>query len=231
MKSVIQTCVLWVSLRHLDSAAVYKCLQLPLEDYFFFIGYMSIDVPCILLKRNTYCKEDFLIPISKYCACYLTKKNHHLRFFWKKTLGSFPPLASWGPVLGMLQFASLVLGAPNWHLDSDVTSPVLHTEDYPYPRPAALVLDQLTNSSGPLVPLQHHLPFFCSLSHFSIWYHPYRSHSSMAVQRGKIRSSQHLYQLAPVSPLKTNSFWKHLQSDQLVSWRASLACTFGGTAK
>lgn len=82
-----------------------------------------------------------------------------------------------------------------------------------------------------LGPLQHHLPFFCSLSHFSIRYHPYRSHSSMAVQRGKIRSPQHLYQVAPVSPLKTNSFWKHLQSDPLVSWRASLACTFGGTAK
>lgn len=39
MKSVIQTCVLWVSLRHLDSAAVYKCLQLPLEDYFFYWVY------------------------------------------------------------------------------------------------------------------------------------------------------------------------------------------------
>lgn len=230
MKSVTQTCVLWVSLRHLDSAAVYKCLQLPLEDYFFFIGYMSIDVPCILLKSNAYCKEDFLIPISKYWACYLTKKNHHLRFFLKENTRLLPTPSFMRPCAGHAPVRLSCTGGPKL------------TPGFRCDLPSATYRLSLPQTccfgSGPayqllrtLGPLQHHLPFFCSLSHFSIRYHPYRSHSSMAVQRGKIRSSQHLYQVAPVSPLKTNSFWKHLQSDPLVSWRASLACTFGGTAK
>lgn len=107
--------------------------------------------PAFCWRETHIARRISLYPFQNTEPVTLQRKTTIYVFFWKKTLGSFPPLASWGHVLGMLQFASLILGAPNWPLDSDVTSPVLHT-DYPYLRPAALVLDQLTNSSGPLAP-------------------------------------------------------------------------------
>lgn len=64
-----------------------------------------MQVSWVLWKRITYCREDFLTPISKYCACYLKKKKKKIITIYssleRKPWATFHAPVSMGPYAGL----------------------------------------------------------------------------------------------------------------------------------
>lgn len=188
-------------------------------------------------KRNTYCRENFLTPISKYYACYLKKKKKKTFTLPSKENPGLlsPPQSPWGPTLDSLWFAnaSLVLGAPSRSQYPDVdpqrrAERIMPSPDLLYALwPAQPSTGQtFTAASGPahhtlgtqvpssitLLPSATH-PFFpFSTSHMDPM--PQICHMSVFCLCPLLWAIQImtacLYEVASGFPLKTNSFWKHL---------------------